>query len=68
MKTVMSIALVLLLSATTVNAEDIKCKSDGNQIGINQCAADDYAAADKRCQPWRAERGLVVPDRRRARA
>ena len=48
MKTVISIALTLLLSATTVTAGDIKCKSDGNQMEMNQCAADGYAAADKK--------------------
>jgi len=48
MKTVMGIALTLLLSATTVTAGDIKCKPDGNQMEMNQCAADDYAAADKK--------------------
>jgi uncharacterized protein YecT (DUF1311 family) len=48
MKTVISAALVLLLSATTVTAGDIKCNPDGNQMEMNQCAADDYAAADKK--------------------
>jgi uncharacterized protein YecT (DUF1311 family) len=48
MKTVIGIALTLLLSATTVTAGDIKCKPDGNQMEMNQCAADDYAAADKK--------------------
>jgi uncharacterized protein YecT (DUF1311 family) len=48
MKTLMGIALALLLSATTVTAGNIKCNPDGNQMEMNQCAADDYAAADKK--------------------
>lgn len=48
MKTVISTALVLLLSATTVTAGDIKCNPEGNQAELNQCSFDDYKAADKK--------------------
>ncbi|MDD5394241.1 MAG: lysozyme inhibitor LprI family protein [Thiothrix sp.] len=48
MKIVISTALVLLLSTTTVTAGEIECNPDGNQMEMNQCAADDYAAADKK--------------------
>lgn len=48
MKTVISTALVLLLATTAVTAGEFKCKPDGNQAEMNQCAADDYAAADKK--------------------
>ena len=47
MKIIVGIALSLLLS-TTAFAGDIKCNHDGNQMEMNQCAADDYAAADKK--------------------
>lgn len=48
MKTAISAALVLLLSTTAVTAGEFKCKPDGNQAEMNQCVADDYAAADKK--------------------
>lgn len=48
MKKITSLVLALLLSTSAVYAEGFKCKPDGNQAEMNQCAADDYAAADKK--------------------
>lgn len=42
-----TVLLTALVSGVTL-AEDIKCNPSGTQIEMNQCAADDYAAADKK--------------------
>lgn len=43
---------LLLLSVTTAAAfakdQPVKCNPNGNQMELGQCAADDYAAADKK--------------------
>lgn len=39
---------LLLLAATALRAEEIKCNPDGNQMELNQCAWDDYQKADKK--------------------
>lgn len=55
MKYSVSVVLVLALLGNVAHAGDIKCKPDGNQMEMNQCAADDYAAADKKLNnTWKA--------------
>jgi len=43
-KTLLSLTLLL---GTTLNANNIQCKEDGNQLQINQCAYEDFKKADK---------------------
>jgi len=40
------LTLTLLLS-TTLYANNIQCKEDGNQMQMNQCAYEDFKKADK---------------------
>lgn len=42
-----SIAILILLLSTTLFANDIQCKEDGNQMEMNQCAYEDFQKADK---------------------
>lgn len=48
MKKMVCLILALMLSTSVVEAVGVKCNHDGNQMEMNQCAADDYAAADKK--------------------
>lgn len=41
-------ALVLLICPTSAQAAPFKCNPNGNQAELNQCALDEYVAADKK--------------------
>ncbi len=43
-----TLLLLSMSAATAGSAPAFKCNPNGNQPEINQCAADDYAAADKK--------------------
>jgi uncharacterized protein YecT (DUF1311 family) len=47
-KALIGVALVLALSHSVSFAGGIKCNPNGNQMEMNQCALDDYQAADKK--------------------
>ncbi len=38
---------IILLLSSTLFANDIQCKTDGNQRQMNQCAYEDFQKADK---------------------
>ena len=55
MKIVVSTTLGLLLAANVAMAEKINCNPQGNQMEINQCAANDFAVVDKKLNDtWEA--------------
>lgn len=56
--------LTLALIGNIAYASDIKCNPDGNQMELNQCAADDYAAADKKLNDtWKALMKKLTDDK-----
>ncbi len=55
MKYVSCMVLALALAGNVAYAGDLKCNPDGNQLELNQCAADKYDAADKQLNDtWKA--------------
>jgi uncharacterized protein YecT (DUF1311 family) len=43
---ILTTALLLALSLPAMAAQEIVCNPDGNQLELNQCAADELSAAD----------------------
>lgn len=55
MKKVIALAVLALLSTLSTNLSAEGCNPEGTQMEMNQCAADDYAKADKELnQVWKA--------------
>lgn len=47
MKKILLALMLALLSSTTLFANEIQCKENGNQMELNQCAYDEFKEADK---------------------
>ena len=43
-----TLLLLTLLFGTTLYANNIQCKEDGNQMQMNQCAYETFQQADKK--------------------
>lgn len=64
MKTLFGIALLLFASISYAEGTAFKCNPEGNQAELNQCAYDDYQAADKKLnETWKKLMAKFKDDR-----